>query len=278
MLNFSKLQKYMPYLNHCDGRAIFHGPIQNGVMNKVCLSLDEDALIEIQKEWDKTDEQNKKAFEANTKAREKVVKQVEEFCQDLGLPTYAKDPTGRIIIGQHAEFKMMLKQVDIMMKLEDNYPTKPVPVAIHSLNEDLKATTPTTSLSDFIREVKPLVEHQEQFKLEQQIANSKEAVKSQQVATMLREKVAEKKKSEANKRAWLYKNYQYTIDKPITISGCDDCSTWIFGHLKCSCGRTFVTYKVVGSIDNWSLEITTRPNSFAQPLIPSFSDIKGVKM
>lgn len=278
MLNFSNVKKYKSYLTHNNNNnnRLFHSSMAEGVMTKAIIEFSHEDLAKIQKSWDETKKENDKIHKANKSARAKVLKQIEEFCYDLGYPTYVKGH-GDTIIGEHAEFKSMLKQLNYQMPVGESPPT-PAPKAIRSMHEDLKPSVACETLQEFVAEMRPILDKQEQHKLEQELAIAQAKAKSVEefatAAEKIKARVALRKLNESDKAKWLAKNYP--ANTPVAIDCCNDCDKWLFGHKTCSCGRTYIDYRVVGEAGAWELKFysTCAP---MQPLSPDFSDIVAVK-
>jgi hypothetical protein len=276
MLNFSNVKKYKSYLSRHNNKGLFHSSIAEGVMTKAIIEFSDEDLAKIQKSWDETKKENDKIHKANESARTKVLKQIEEFCFDLGYPTYVKGH-GDTIVGEHAEFKSMLKQLSYRMPASESPPT-PAPKAIRSMNEDLKPSTKCNTLQEFVAEMRPILAKQEQKKLEQELAVAQAKAKSVEefatAADKIKARIALRKLNETDKAKWLASNYP--ANTPIAIDCCDDCDKWLFGHKTCSCGRKYIEYRVVGEAGKWELKFYS---TFApmQPLIPDFSDVLAVK-
>lgn len=275
MLNFSNVKKYKSYLSRYNNKGLFHSTIAEGVMTKAVLEFSDNDLAKIQKSWDETKKENDKIHKANEAARTKVLKQIEEFCFDLGYPTYATE-NGRVV-GEHAEFKSMLKQLSYKMPASETPPT-PIPMAIRSMNEDIKPSMACKNLQEFVAEMRPLLAQQEQKKMEQQLAVAQAKAKSlddfASAAEKIKARMALRKANDTDKAKWLEKNYPK--DKPVAIDCCDDCDKWLFGHKTCSCGRKFIEYRVVGEPGNWDLRIYST-HATMQPLVPDFSDVLAIR-
>jgi len=230
----------------------------------------------IQKSWNETNKENEKIYKVNGATRAKVLKQIEEFCYDLGYPTYVHGHGGEVI-GEHAEFKAMGKQLDMRMP-HDVTPHRMVAVGIRSAGEVIKPATPCSTLIEFVHEMRPIIEQQEQKKLDHALAIAQAKATSVKefatVAEKIKARLAMRKLNEKDKARWLASNYP--INSPVAIDCCDDCDTWLFGHKTCKCGRHYIEYRVVGEVGKWELKHYTNYAPI-RPLIPDFSDILAVK-
>lgn len=276
MLNMSKVQKYKSYLTQHNNKGLFSGSVADGVMTKYIVELSDEDLISIQSAWDATKAANEQIRKTNEAARAKVLKQIEEFCYDLGYPTYVLGRSGEVI-GEHAEFKSMLKQLEYRMPASDAPPT-PAPKAIRSAGEDLKPDVPFKTLQEFVAAIRPVLAKQEQKKLEQDLAAAEAKAKSvaefASAAEKIKARLHLRKATDADKKKWLEQNYP--ANTPVMIDCCDDCDKWLFGHKTCSCGRHYIEYRVVGEPGAWELKFYSTAAAL-QPLIPDFSDIAPLK-
>jgi hypothetical protein len=253
MLDFKNIIKYKTYLIRIGNRCIFNDQSQ-GVLVKNVTTFTDDQLIAIQKNWDETEVFNLAAAKHNEGLREKSVKQIEEFFSDLGMPTWAKNNSGTVI-GQHAEFKTMMKQMDIMMGGPNHCPKRPMVHSVFSLNEHIKPLVKTETLLDFVNEVRPLIAEQERQK--QELDDAKVADRQAMAAAILSH-AKDRNAVEKSRREWIKANIPN--GKTVKIVDCNYCDEWRIGSFKCSCGRTYMNFKVVGEPGNWEIKMWGEPD------------------
>ena len=271
MLTIAKTKKYLPYLQSFNKKGLFSSPVTLGIMAKAILDFSHKDLKDIQESWEKTKQENDKILEYNKKARGIVIKQLEEICYDLGLPTYVHEH-GKIV-GEHVEFKVMLKQLDIYMPIEPESHI-PIPLAIHSGNSDIKPWRICKNLIEFVMEMQPIIADLEQQRLNREAAEMESRQKEQVIMkekkyiTMqerMKERLEKRRINEEEKAKWLARTYP--PGKSITINLCSDCNTWKMGEKNCSCGRTHVVCQIIGIPGHWRIK-TYAPYVAIQPLVP----------
>jgi hypothetical protein len=252
MLDFKNIIKYKTYINRIGNRTIFNDQSQ-GVLVKNIITFSDDQLIDIQKSWDETENFNLAAASHNKGLREQSIKQIEEFFSDLGMPTWAKNNAGTVI-GMHTEFKTMMKQLDIMGG-NGECPKRPMVHSVFSLGEHIKPLVKTSTLLDFVNEVRPLIAEQERKK--QELEDAKIADRQVMAAAILSHS-KDRNAIEKSRRDWIKENVPN--GKIVKIVDCNYCDEWRIGSFKCSCGRTYMNFKVVGEPGNWEIKMWGEPD------------------
>jgi hypothetical protein len=252
MLDFKSVHKYKTYISSYKNKSIFNDA-SKGILTKSIITLSDDDLIAIQKSWDEAEQFNTNAKQHNKTLEETITKQIEEFFSDLGMPTWAKNNAGTVI-GMHAEFKTMMNQMHIMFGGKE-CPHRPQLISVHSMGECIKPLVKVSNLLEFVNEVKPLIAEQERKKQEAAESHDKNR---KMMADAILSYTKSRSDIEKSRREWVKANYP--SGTVIKIAECNYCDSWRFGAFKCSCGRTYMNFKVIGDPGAWELKIWGEPD------------------
>lgn len=244
MLDFSEIKPYKTYNTTINGKPIVDSCYY---YNQNILSLSDDELIKLEKEWKEVEEYNKLAFLDNIKAEEKLVKQVEEFFKDFGMPTYKYKGSKKT--GSYVEFSKFLEAVKNKIKRPPG--TTPFLNKLKYNNEEFDDchSYHLKTLVEKVKYFKSRIEHVENIKKAKEKEYRLAISLAPKYGISLDDEMILEKVREANKQEYI--DTHYSDGTEMHIKFCDECSTWHVGSHRCSCGNCRCYLEVDGSIGNW---------------------------
>lgn len=241
---------YVPYKSHhvtADAKHITVFYHYEQVVSEEMLNVSDEEVAQIEDNWKLTAKENDTIWKQNRQVRLNLIQETEDLFALIGLPTYKKSPRSGKVIGEHKEFKAILKAIDIKC---GRFPRQmPFPHEIRVCGENYRSHKSPVTLTELVAMGK---DHR-RLKLEREQRSKADFAKAAALASTygisLDDPDLYNKVVAADREAFREKNYPEGTD--VDHSCCDTCSSWTVGDHRCSCGNRRMSLTIEGNIGNW---------------------------
>lgn len=245
MIDFSEIKPYKKYNTTINGKSIVDG-YNPSYYNEHILSLSADELIQLEKEWKDVDDYNKQVLTDNLKIETKLIKQIDEFFEDLGMPKYKRKGLKKTqyYTTEYAKFFEALKN-----KIGKQFGNKPDLNKLKYNKEDYDCGFYLKTLVEKVKYFKSQIQADQNDKKAKDMEYRLAISLAPKYGISLDDEMLLEKVREADKEQYIKEHFPDGTE--MDISFCDGCETWHVGSHRCSCNNYRCYLQVDGSIGNW---------------------------
>lgn len=223
--------------------------VRYNVLSTSVLDISEEELIAIEDQWNEIKAHNSAVSKHNSELLSLAMDEIEKFFKAVGLPTYKTSKYGKIL-GEYKEFKAAKGSLENQIRTWSPV-DKPslYEIEIDSSGKTMKVNNHHGSLSKFVERAKTTIAHKKKIEDAKTSEYKKACALAESFGISLDSEYLLSLVLGCAKDKYVADNYP--DDEEVSFDQCDDCSTWVVGEHRCSCGNRRVSLCVEGTFDNF---------------------------